>query len=190
MKISISIIDTNSILLISKLKYPEQIEMEDMHELLYQLKTEGMFLQSPDEPCLKSFRFCFNDMHESLLRFPLNKTGHIYKYKDKILKKMLNEETEAERLIRLMRKRAQRVYFDKLVQFDIDVKNLYQALPENKWVSFSEIMNLLPEAWKIWRARNTPWYVMRAVHLLQLKRFIKRCPEREMFIKLEKDIGY
>jgi hypothetical protein len=183
-------VDFYVILLISKIKYPQQISREEIEELLNQLVAEGMFIQTKDEPCLKSYRFQFNKIHEPLLKFQLSTNGHIYKFKDKILKTMLAKETEAERLVRLMRKRADNIH-KRLTQYDVDVKTLYEVvIPSDKCISFRDILELLPDEWKAWKARYHTWYVMRCVLHLQTNGYLFRDEERDLYSKITKDIGY
>ncbi len=176
------------ILAVSRIKTPHEIKIEGIHELLQQLVIEGMFLQTPDEPIIKSFRFCFNEEHKDLLKFRLPNTKKLYDFTDKQLREILSTETENERRIRLIKRRAN-TFFQRQIEFDNDLKCLHTTLPSQ--FVFNQVEFCLPDEWKLDLRRNNPCYISQCLIILVMYGYLKRSEiTGGDYTKIDKLFGY
>jgi hypothetical protein len=176
------------ILAISHIKTPQQISMTALDELLQQLVAEGMIIMSPSEPCLKSNRYRFNEIHTGLIKFELSKDGKIYCFSDKELRSILMSETEHEKRIRLIKRRTN-TFYQRHTVFDDDLKSLYTVLPDT--FTFDEVLSVLPEEWKTDHRRNTTHYLNQCLIVLEMFSYVERSEITGLdYTKIQKAIGY
>jgi hypothetical protein len=176
------------ILAVSRIKTPQEIKIEGIYELLQQLVIEGMFIQTPDEPVVKSFRFCFNDEYKNLVKFELPRDKKLYDFSDKQLREILSTETENERRIRLIKRRAN-TFLQRQKQFDDDLKVLHSHFPSN--FDFDHIGSYLTEDWTMDQRRNNPSYLSQCLITLVMHGYLSRSEITGTdYTKIEKDFGY